>query len=517
MVRSTLSLFGVVPMACRSILRLGGFFVLPALCFLAASTANGQGTDLKPYRLEPKQPTGELLTKMNDLYSGKVRIKGPDIRGNQAILKQFAQYAMYRVTFDSYYNLPESGELKPRTVDQNLDLLVSDLNSRLLIPTPERDLPRMNPEQTGYIIEYGAALDAAVADIFAKNPPAIIRVNAARFLSIAAKSGAPAHGKTLTAMLNNTYFKDKAGKPLPTPPEVLIYAIHGAENFLAAYDVTALNSPLVTRHALPDAELVVLVKILDDMVLKGPPVAALASVSSVDASGRPTNLTPPPPMGGEAATTAPAAPPATATALLPEQIAVVRYYRRAAIRALAKIRYDVVGGKGVPEVRVGYTLAKVATNDSTLSLSTTPADAAEAVIGLANNALPSVYLNVDVWALALAQGLGNMAAPRLAEDADVSLPWKQTAARVSASFAQLRKNIAVTPRYRGYGKPLTDLLDLAIVDILSPLEKDTQAGVNRPSVERLQLWITGNPPKDAAGSLFNDDAKYKFAPRRPGT
>lgn len=503
-------------MARRNALRLGLGFAFVLACFSTSSSVRGQGIDLKPYRLEPKQPTGDLLVKMNDLNSGKVRIKGPELKNNQAILKQFAQFSVYRLTFDSYYNLPESGELKPRTAEQNLDLLISDLNSRLLVPTPDRDLSRLTPEQGDYIIEYGAALDAAIADVFAKNPPAIIRVNAARFLAIAAKSGAPAHGKTLTAMLNNTYFKDKTGKPLPTPPEVLLYALRGAENFLAAYDITALNSPFVTRHALPDAELVVLVKILDDMVLKGPPVAELASISKVDSSGLPTNLAVPPAPAAEGDKAVTPAAPSAPAQLLPEQVAVVKYYRRAALKALAKVRFDVVGGKGVPEIRVGYTLAKVASNDSTLSMPASAADSAEAVIGLAN-VIPSVYLNVDVWAIALAQGLANMAAPRLADDADLSLPWKQTAARVSASLATLRKNIAVTPRFRGYAKPLNDLIELSAADLLAPLEKDTQAGINRPSVDRLQLWISGNPPKDAAGSLFNDDAKYKFSPRRPGT
>jgi len=493
-----------------------------------ASLGLSQTTDLKPYRLEAKPPFGDQLARLIDLKSGKTAVKGPDYKNHQALLKQAAQSLVFRVTQEGFYNPNETGELKARPLDQTIEGLFSDLSNRMLVPTPDGDLPRMNPNQAEYVIEFGIALDAAVAEVFKKQPPAIIRVNAARVLAEASRSGAPALGKTITAMLTHTYFKDAAGKPLKTPPEVFYYALVAAENLLAAYDVTAINSNFVTRHALPEAELVLLLQTLETMVLKGPPVAELAYLENSDRAGQATQLSTPPepmmppaPMGPSGPmnpmpTPSPPSAPAATTALKPEQIAVVRYYRRAAIRALAKVRFDVVGGRGIPEVRPGYTLARVALNDQALSLSATPADITEATIGLAGLS-PTGFLNVDVWALALAQGLINMTGPRLADDEDKSLPWKLVSARANLALTQLSKNIAVTPRLRGYAKPLGELVSLALNDIVTPLGSDTQAGINRPSIDRLSQWIQANPSMANPPCFYNDGPQYTFQPRRPGT
>ncbi|MGL6077076.1 MAG: hypothetical protein ACRC8S_23205 [Fimbriiglobus sp.] len=472
------------------------------------SASQGQGvSDLKPFRLDAAQPTGDSLTRMLDLMNGKLLVKGPEEKRNKEVIGAFAKFIVYRVTHDSYHNLPDSGELKPRTAEQDLETIVSDLNSRLLIPTPEGNLSRLAPDQAQYIYEFGNAVDAALGDVFKKNPPSIIRVNAARLLSIASKSGAPVHGKMIVAMLSNTYFKDGAGKPLPTPPEVLYFALKAAENILAAYDPTVLTGTFVTRHSLVDTDLVALIKVLEEMIVKGPPVADRAATSALDLTGRPIDLAPEaPPMPTEPGKEA--AKPATPK-LTSEQINVVRYFRKAAVRALAKVRFDTLSTTTGAEVRPALTLAKVAVNDPSLSLPATTAEIAEATLGLVGMS-PSQNLNLDVWTYAIAVGMNNFVRPRLPDDKDTSLPWRITSGRMMASFNALKKAIPISPRLRLNGKPITELADIVISDMLSIMEKDPSIGAGRPSNERLLQWLAANAPKEAAKSLYSDKPQYKF-------
>ena len=494
---------------------------LLGLTALTPSAAPGQAaTDFKPFRMEPPAVSSASQVRMGDLASGKVKVKGPDLAANRAVLQEVANGRVYRVTFESYYSLPDTGELRPRTGEQNLNVLIADLQTYILVPTPERDLARLTPDQGDFIVEFGAAVDRAVAAVFARNPPAIIRVNAARLMAEAAKSGAPAFGKSVTAMLTNTYFKDKpatdkSAKPIPTPPEVFYYALRAAENLLAAHDPTvAQGGQFANRHSLPDAELVPLVKLLEEMVVKGPPVADKAAAATVDASGRPIVLAAP---TGEADAPKADATKADATkGLTPEQAAVVRYYRRAAIRALAKVRFDTVGGKGGPggETRPAFTLAKVAVSDSTLSLPSSPGDAAEAVIGLAGMApvTANTTLNLDAWSSAMAVGMAAYATPRIAATAadERSLPWKVYSARLNVAVSALKRSAVSSPRLRPFTQPLTELCNILLADIITPLEKDNQVGTDRPSTERLAEWRRNNTPKDPAGSFYSDSPGYKL-------
>jgi hypothetical protein len=470
--------------------------------------SQGQGvSDLKPYRLDATQPTGDSLTRMIDLMNGKLRVKGPEEKRNKEVIGAFAKFIVYRVTHDSYHNLPESGELKPRTAEQDLETIVSDLNSRLLVPTPEGNLSRLTPDQAEYIFEFGNAVDAALADVFKKNPPPIIRVNAARLLSIASKSGAPVHGKMIVAMLTNTYFKDGAGKPLPTPPEVLYFALKAAENILAAYDPTVLTGTFINRHSLADTDLVALVKVLEEMIVNGPPVADRAASGAVDLTGRPIELAPEaPPMPTE-----PGKEPAKPAApkLTNEQINVVRYFRKAAIRALAKVRFDTLSTTGGVEVRPAATLAKVAVNDPSLSLPATTAEIGEATLGLISMT-PSQNLNLDVWVYAIGIGMNNFVKPRLPDDKDTSLPWRIMSGRMMAAFTALKKAVPVSPRLRLNSKPITELADIAMADMLSIMEKDPAIGAGRPSNDRLLQWLAANAPKEAGKSLYSDKPQYKF-------
>ena len=87
---------------------------------------------------------------------------------------------------------------------------------------------------------------------------------------MAAQTGAPAHAKTITALLTNQFFKGPDGKPAETPPDVLYWALKAAENLLAAPDPSALGTPNAARHTIKDEDLVPLVRAINDMVLNNP-------------------------------------------------------------------------------------------------------------------------------------------------------------------------------------------------------------------------------------------------------
>ncbi len=498
----------------RSFAVLSSSFLLGVI--FVTSVAGQTTANLKDYRLEPKQPAGELLTKMIDLRTGRVRVKGPDYEANKQVIQQYAQFLIFRATFESYYNLPDTGELKPRTSEQNFDNVISDLNSQILVPTPEGDLKKLTVIQSEYIDEFAEQIEKAVAAVYAKNPPAIIRVNTARLFALAAKSGAPAHAKTVIAMLTNTYFK-AAGKATETPPEVLYYALKAAENLLASHDPKALFSDQASRHSLIPADLTALVKILEEMVVKGPNVSDKVAPILTDPSGMPIALPPTQPPEGTVAPPEGAAPkPDTSAApkeMTPEQLAVTRYFRRQAIRALAKVRFDTL--RDAPDVRPAYTLAKVAVSDPSLSLKASPADVAEAVIGLCGMTPTNRDIQIDGWAFAIAIGVNNFVQPRLTNNADKSLPWKVTAARLNLAMTNLKVLIPNNTRLNPFRKQLGDLIELTKADILAPLEKDVLGGVNVPTVERLGQWIAANPPKDPTRSLYTDSPNYKLNAGQP--
>ncbi|HVK17182.1 MAG TPA: hypothetical protein VM533_09555, partial [Fimbriiglobus sp.] len=239
---------------------------------LAATAARGQSgsIDLKPFRMEGKPLDGPGLTQLQDMKTGKERTRGPKEKTNKVLLKQAAEFYVYRVTQDQYYAANDTGELKVRTGgDQNLDVAFEDLNIHLLVPNPGE---RILIDQMNYIEDFGAALDQAVTAVLTGKggvPPPVIRINAARMLAMAARTGSPSHAKTITALLTNQFFKQN-DKPAETPPDVLFWALKAAENLLSAPDPSALGTPNPARHTIKDEELVPLVKALNDLVLNNP-------------------------------------------------------------------------------------------------------------------------------------------------------------------------------------------------------------------------------------------------------
>jgi hypothetical protein len=479
---------------------------------LAAAAASGQSgsVDLKSYRLETKPLPSDATLRMFERRDGKVKTSGPDLKANRELFRQVAQAFVYKVTQEQYYTAIESGELKARPYDQTIASVFNDLNSYVLVPPAPTDNRRLTFDQAEYIKEFGAALDEAIrAALTAKGmPPTIIRVNAARMLAFAARSGAPAHAKTITALLNNQFYKGKDGKPVETPPEVLYYALKAAANLLAAYDPIARGGTDEYRNTVPAADLVALIQALDKMVLNGPPVAAHAAeldpgrmLKAPLASGTPPGNGQPPAAPAKAAP-APAKAAGPGRATTPEQVALVRFYRRQAIRALANVRHDVVGGQlDVPEVRPLWTVARVAVGDAAISPPPDTAEVGEAVIGMLGIS-PTRSLNTDELLTAIALGTAKFLRAKANDAADKSVPWKLYIARITAAADTLNQKTQRDARLRPHRAKITGLTRV-ITDVLSPVEKGQPV-----NIEPLFGWMQQNPPKGPTRSLYADSPRY---------
>ena len=264
-------------------------------------------SELKPYLMQV-DPSPVTSTRVRQMKDARLRIAGPDYKQNVKFLEEFAQHMVFKVTQPKYYySGSDTGVLLPRPTSDTLDSVFRELDDYMIRPTAE-NVGKMSVDNADYIKEFGAALDQAVQAVMKKNPPPIIRVNAARMLAFAARSGAPAHAKTITALLNDP----------KTPPEVLLYAYKAAEGFLGAYDPYAVGRVDANRHCAKEDDLIPLIKALESQVIPGPQIAEhVAESSSIKP---PTNPKAPPTPGGVGRL--------DSGTLTPEQVAVVQYFRR---------------------------------------------------------------------------------------------------------------------------------------------------------------------------------------------
>ena len=330
-----------------------------------------------------------------------------DLKEARANFTKFAKYYADVVAHPSVYKTPQEFKLDPPgtlhlTIDGPNGIL-QDLSRFTLEAAPTST--RAGPDQALYIHELGAALDAAFKELIEKHPEPIVRVNAARVLAVVCRSGSAAHYPTLTALISNPN----------TRTEIKHYLLQGAGNLLAAYDPNWLK----TRNHVGQT---------DDPK----PVGALVKAVN-DCVNNPSQL-----LAG--------LPDGKADKAPPDQLAVLSLVRRQAIKALAQVRYAMIpDADGKPMYPV-HTLARVALSDPALVPAPTPADAAEAVIGICNMApvevkgfrLTPLKYNADAAIEAVTAGLITFASPRAADSQDRRLPWRSYAIRIATALRNWR-------------------------------------------------------------------------------
>ena len=208
------------------------------------------------------------------------------------------------------------------------------------------------------------------------------------------------------------------------------------------------------------------------------------------------------------------------TGLLPEQIETMQVFRLQAIKALGKVRTDIVVNLQTQELRPLYTLARVASQDPSLAPAVSAREAGEAVIGLVN-ALPSDAVNGDALGAAVAKGVSAFLLPKVGDTAtEIQFEqWRLQGTRLKAAFANWDAILA-TPQAkmpRAEKDTLMELSKLCVAKVFEPLAKQTELGTV-PGLDKAAIdeWLARKNESFKAGAeLFRDQPAKSALPFGP--
>ena len=423
-----------------TLLAVGGFALLPTV-------ASGQG----PGPL-PKKPDTSRVTELHDQPRGGIpKAELKDAREHFAKLAKFyadtiAHPDVWKASQD--FKVENPNVLRPPTID-GPDGLLRDLDRYLIEYTPGSKGSNLEP--IDYIREFGAALDAALKNLIETHPELVVKVNAARVLAHVARTGAPAHYATITTLLSNAN----------TPTGVRNYLFLAAGSLLSAYDP---NEPKLRKHSGDPVAVGALLKVLDDAVV----------TPSMLLTGLPAEV--------------------KVDDIAPDQLLVIGYLRRQAVKGLAQCKFASFPGPGGKTIYPVHTLARVALSDSALTPPPGPAEAAEAIIGITGMApvfeqnkggfAPVKGYNADVAAEAILTGLVTFAKPRAGNAFDRSLPWRSYAIRLAGGIRDWRPlfdpdfDPTQPNRFAQQLVPpsVDELLKEVVPKVLAPMDKVDSAG-----------------------------------------
>jgi hypothetical protein len=448
------------------------------------------------FRKEAKRPTTDIITMMPQFKDGSKAVdpKGPEGAKNVEALKQMAEYLVNPVTRREFFTTTierklDGGkkDLSLPERDKTLEGVLSELDRYVLVPEVRSKSPA---NQYEFIQEFGKALDAAITAILndPANSPAPVKINAVRALAVACKSGAKAHAKTVTDLLTD-----------PKRPLFLKYhALKAAENLLAAGDVLELGDRNPWKHSIPDADLAALVKAIEDIIVQmdksfeappAPPAPPAAPTPPAKSS------TPDPATAPAKGTTPPAKPAEQQKNKFEAQFVVdldpevALYIRKAAVRALSKVRVvSVAGPNKTIAARPGVILARIAAGDPWFTGGATATELADAVTGLANLNLDNTT-NVDVLLDSIAAGVAGLGGEKVRvsvlpdpgkPDLKRLVPWKKTAAQVAAALASLRTSPDRNPVALANRAAIGNLVSTCTTYVLDPIEKEKDNTTNTP-------------------------------------
>ncbi|MCE9564879.1 MAG: hypothetical protein K8U57_22835 [Planctomycetes bacterium] len=428
-----------------------------------------------------------------------------ELKTAQGQFQTFAKYYADLISHPLIYKAAQDPSLK---VDANgrdiptVDAIIKGLDRFILEPNPhvrtssDNLNPKVNIHNADYIRELGTAFDKELKPIIENHPDRVVRINAARLYAAVCQSGANAHWPTVTTWLANAN----------TPTEIKYYILQAAANLLEAGDLLEYKSRRhaydeVSRNAA-DQKIGALIAAVQDCIVN--PNALIAVPE-----GKIENLT-------------------------PDQLAVIGFVRRQAIKTLGRVRFVTLPGpKGEP-LYPAHTLIRVCVSDPTLVPVPVAADCAEAIIGLCNmapsrNTTPVKGFNPDAMAEAIATGIVTFAGARASNPLDRSLPWRGYAMRIGDAFKGWRP--LFDPLYdptqgakfdaAAVPKDITDIIGRVQAGILAPIEKvgvggqpDLAAQVDIEGMKAFLKQLRGNPKRSgmlitgvAATALPKTDSK----------
>jgi hypothetical protein len=349
-----------------------------------------------------------------------------------------------------------------------------DIDRYILVPVPtSKDVSN---EKADYIRELGIAFDGVLKPLIETHQERIVRLNATRLLAEVCRSGAHAHWPTVTALLSNEN----------TPTEIKHYALQAAAHLLATSD---MNEYKWRKHANDSKAVGALVEAVTNCILKPNMII-------------------------------PGFKPETATQ---NQLEVINFVRKQAIRALAQVHFATIPGPdGKTPLYPAYTLAQVCVSDPRLVPSPTPAECGEAALGLCNmapsmNGAPFKTFNPRAAAEAFAAGMVTFSSPR-ADATDRSLPWRQYGVRITEGFKNWKPLFnplfdATTPPSSDDGSSvppiINDLIGRVQTFVLIPIEKvdasgktDINSNVNIEGMKDFLTQLRESP--DRKPLLFSD-------------
>lgn len=453
--------------------------VLQSALFTASFIPLLAAQDNPEYKKAPNP--GESRVRAVSMMQGRTTFKGADEARNKADLVIMAKALVYPVTDLSYYSAPEVNpkkptELTPVPPELTIKSRIEDLDKFILKPGKDS---KLNFDQHDYLVEFGVALDTVFKEILKADSSPPVRVNAAIMLATAAKSGAPAHAAMITDLIANP----------DTRPEILIHALKAAEHLLSAYDPRLSGSLNFGDHTIKGTELLKLVVALDKVINRQTPYGQKKEKLIA---------VPPEPKKDDKGTKKDDKPKSDKdTGKLDSRIApldkddakLIRYIRRAAIKALAQIRTPtVIDSKTNATARPLALLCRIALNDGPFVPKLGPDEYSEAVIGLCNqHSLRGVDLDALLTCIAI--GTKNFAQGR----GEYNIAWKGTAARMSLAWADWDKVISTTAAMQGAAAKVSQLSGIILPKVLNPIEI---SGKNNPGsgatgLESLMAWIAG--------------------------
>lgn len=474
-----------------------GAGVAPAQPNRRGETTNSAEQSFAPFRLEASPAPGQAL-KLNQMKSGTLNID-PPTADDQAVLAQMAKSYVYPVTHHENYFLPDGPELVTRSLTApSIPRVLANYRAQLLFATPGVQ-PAPTQLQLAYVREFGAALVSAIDDVLKKGPPAPIRINALRMLVMVAETGAPAAFDKAIALLKQ---KDEPN----LSADQLYYAIKTAEAALAAYDRQRGNAWTSKNQHFE------LVRLVDDLVQKVPDHI----IGKTYIPERPFDPT----------LTTDAKAPGEATAknpgvLTPEQVTVAQVYRLQAVRALARVRTDVVSNETLDqERRPLYTLARVAVSDPALTPIPSVKEIGEALLGIANM-MPSDSIHANAYGVVIAKGVSDFVLPKVSggrlldEDAVQQIPWKLYGSQLKAAFADWEK--AINSPTLKIARPEKDMLiglsQVITTSVFDPLSRQTESGQANIDKSAIDNWMTEKwreMKATGAPDLYLDKSTYKI-------
>ncbi len=431
--------------------------------------------------------------QINSMRAGNVNLDPPN-KSDLQVLEDKAKLLIYPLTqAETYLAIPSPSD--------NSELVIKSFES----PTVTKVFNRLRdqlfyvplgstavPTQVAFAREFGVALVKAIDDILAKDPPQVVRVNAIRALAVVAETGAPAAWTKTVELLK---LKDDPKAPL----EVLYYGLRSAEACLATYDEAR---GLREKNWVQKKTYFDMAALVDEFV-NNPPASIITKTYS---------------QGDGTATLS--TQPKDATTLTADQVASVQMFRLNAVRALAKIKTDIIkidammnGGKE-REIRPLFTLCRICVKDTALIAAPSTKEIGEALLGVLN-IMPGETVDSDMLGAAIASATMDFVSPRIAEQKNLessvgTLPWKIYGSRLEAAAANFEKDV------KNFRCKLTkedkDVLISAIQqitkDCFTPMTKAGNLDINNTKVF-FDARIKSIQAKKAP-ALFSDMPKLQF-------